>query len=570
MSSRHLQLRLVVMIMLILFIYPAPLTMPIGSNSNGEVTLQNIGDSVWADSGVSSYEATGAAQSVTLNGAISNNSQQTVLIDSSAPTPVSTNAPQGWTGTSLSGTVEQISTSLTPIENGHLDNYHSERTIIAGSPWNAMEYNVPDDWNIMEDGESNIHPYYGRLFFHSYSGTGRAGSMGWRFNAVYGTTNTIDPSLKLYLRQHVDLPYRELYSAEISLYYYVRSQSTLNDYFYLFVRFGDFEAKLHLFESGDPTDQWLKYTVQVPMSAFDSYPIPGALDVDIGIGTDYSGLPSSNVDNQLLIDQVDLVLEVRPFPEQIGLSANQTLITSSTSGSVSPYVPDGASRDCFSRSDTGISTSSALEVGIWSSSGTAWDDVIKYQIGIQFPLEIPRGAIVTSASLEVEALGYFGGGDNGLRLFVAEEDNVSPFTNGLPTLEDRYSWSSTSSAWIQDSWENGYRYRSSDFSSLVQSVISRSGWNTGNYICLMIDYMHSDLYRDWNSIKGTASYNGVDLSTLYVDFMVPQENDTISILNYKKDLTIDHNKVSSDLEDFPVLVDIYDSDLKTDTQPAGD
>ncbi|MHA2377187.1 MAG: DUF2341 domain-containing protein, partial [Candidatus Thorarchaeota archaeon] len=338
----------------------------------------------------------------------------------------------------------------------------------------------------------------------------------------------------------------------------------------MFVRFGDFEAKLHLFESGDPTDQWLKYTVQVPRSAFDSYAIPGALDVDIGIGTDYSGTPTSNVDNQLLIDQIDLVLEARPFPEQIGLSANQTLITSSVSGSVSPYVPDGASRDCFSRSDTGISTSSALEVGIWSSSGAAWDDVLKYQIGIQFPLEIPSGAIITSASLEVEALGYFGGGDNGLRLFVAEEDNVSPFTNGLPTLEDRYSWSTTSSAWIQDSWENGYRYRSSDISSLVQSIISRSGWNTGNYICIMIDYMHSDLYRDWNSIKGTASYNGVDLSTLYVDFMVPQENDTISVLKYKKDLTIDNTKVSSDLEDFPVLVDIYDSDLKTDTQPDGD
>ncbi|MFX1271105.1 MAG: hypothetical protein ACFFAX_05410 [Promethearchaeota archaeon] len=469
----------------------------------------------------------------------------------------------------MSGSISQISTSFQPIKNGLLDTYHTERTIISGSPWNAMEYNVPDEWSIIEEGESAIHPYYGRLYFHSYSGSGRDGSMGWRYTATFGTTNAINPSMKLYLTQSVQLPYRELYGAQISLYYYVRSQSTLNDYFYLFVRMGNYVAKLHLFESGDPTDQWLQYSVQVPMSAFDAYPIPGTLDLDIGVGTDYSGTPSSTVDHQLYLDEIDVVLQARPFPEQIGLSANQTVITGSIPGSVSTYVPDGASRDCFSRSDTGISTSSALEVGVWSSSGTSWDDVIKYQIGIQFPLDIPQGAIITSAALEVEALGYWGGGANSLRVFVAEEDNVAPFTNGLPNLENRYTWSNTSVAWIQDTWENYFRYRTPDMSSLVQSLVSRSGWSNGNYICVMIDYMNSDQYRDWNSMRGTWGYGGLDLATFYVDFLVPQEEDTISILEYKKDLTIDHTKVSSDLEDFPVLVDIYDSDLKTDARPDG-
>jgi hypothetical protein len=204
-----------------------------------------------------SFEGSGDSQDVTLNGVVSNDSQGLVMIDSTTPTQVTISAPSGWTGTSLGGTMDQISTTFTPIENGLLDAYHSERTIIAGSPWNAMEYNVPDNWNIIEEGESSIHPYYGRLFFHSYAGSGRAGSMGWRYTAVFGTTNAIDPSMQLYLSQHVDIPYRELYSAQISLNYYVRSQSTLNDYFYLFIRMGDYQAKLHLFESGDPTDQWL-------------------------------------------------------------------------------------------------------------------------------------------------------------------------------------------------------------------------------------------------------------------------------------------------------------------------
>ncbi|MHA2385478.1 MAG: LamG-like jellyroll fold domain-containing protein, partial [Candidatus Thorarchaeota archaeon] len=466
--------------------------------------------------------------------------------------------------------MDQISTTFTPIKNGLLDNYHSERTIIPGSPWSGTEYDVPDNWNIIEEGESPNHPYYSRLSFHSYSGLGRQGSMGWRFNAYYGTTNAIDPSMKLYLSQQVHIPYRELYSARISLEYYVRSQSTLNDYFYLFVRMGDYEAKLHLFESGDATDQWIPYSVDVPMSAFSSYPIPGAMQVDIGIGTDYSGLPSATVDHQLHLDEVDMVLQARPLPEQIGLSANHTTITGSSSGNVSPYVPDGALRDCFSRSDTGIDTSYALEVGAWSSSGSSWNDVVEYQIGLQFPLNIPQGAIITSAILDVEALGYFGGGDNGLRVFVAEEDDVSPFTDGLPILEDRYRWSNTSVSWIQNSWDNGQRYKTSDMSSLIQSVVSRSGWSDGNYICLMIDYMNSNQYRDWNSIKGTWSYNGADLAKLYVDFVVPQEEDTISVLSYKKDIIIDHTKVDDDITNFPLLIDIYDADLKTKAQYDGD
>ncbi|MFW9862188.1 MAG: hypothetical protein ACFFEX_08975 [Candidatus Thorarchaeota archaeon] len=566
--TRRMPFRLVMIGMLILLCCPIPGFLP-AQNGDRFSSSQERNTSVLASSGVQSYGGSGASQSVTLNGAVSNDSQGIVLLDSSAPTPATISGPQGWTGTSLSGSISQISTSFQPIKNGLLDTYHTERTINSGSPWNAMEYNVPDEWSIIEEGESTIHPYYGRLYFHSYSGSGRDGSMGWRYTATFGTTNAIDPSMKLYLTQRVQLPYRELYGAQISLYYYVRSQSTLNDYFYLFVRMGNYVAKLHLFESGDPTDQWLQYSVQVPMSAFDAYPIPGTLDVDIGVGTDYSGTPSSTVDHQLYLDEIDVVLQARPFPEQIGLSANQSIITGSIPGSVSPYVPDGASRDCFSRSDTGISTSSALEVGVWSSSGTSWNDVIKYQIGIQFPLDIPQGAIITSAALEVEALGYWGGGNNSLRVFVAEEDNVAPFTNGLPNLENRYTWSNTSVAWIQDTWENFFRYRTPDMSSLVQSVVSRSGWSNGNYICIMIDYMNSDQYRDWNSIRGTWGYGGLDLATFYVDFLVPQEDDTISILEYKKDLTIDHTKVSSDLEDFPVLVDIYDSDLKTDARPDG-
>ncbi|MFX1485300.1 MAG: LamG-like jellyroll fold domain-containing protein, partial [Promethearchaeota archaeon] len=48
----------------------------------------------------------------------------------------------------------------------------------------------------------------------------------------------------------------------------------------------------------------------------------------------------------------------------------------------------------------------------------------------------------------------------------------------------------------------------------------------------------------------------------------PELTPTIQF-DYRKDIVIDHTKVSADLMDFPLLIDIYDTDLKTDVQIDG-
>ncbi|MFX1544487.1 MAG: DUF2341 domain-containing protein, partial [Promethearchaeota archaeon] len=52
-------------------------------------------------------------------------------------------------------------------------------------------------------------------------------------------------------------------------------------------------------------------------------------------------------------------------------------------------------------------------------------------------------------------------------------------------------------------------------------------------------------------------------------FLGPELSRTIQF-NYKKDIVIDHTRVNADLADFPLLIDIYDTDLKTDAQVDGD
>jgi len=514
-----------------------------------------------------SYVNTGAPQSVTLKGVVGNDSQVIELLDPLASLPVSIDAPSGWTGEAMSGNIEHLSTRIAQVKNGLLDEYHIEHFIVPGSPWSDIEFFVPDDWAIVEKGETLAHPRSGHLYMLNYStgaNTGREGSMGWEFNANFAGHDA-NPEMELHLSQQIHLPWREVYSGEIRLQHYVQDSSTMNDLFYLFVRLGSYKVKFHIFESGYTTEEWIETVVQVPMSVFQNISIPGAVNLDIGIGTDYTGTPT--IDNRVLIDEVEVVFETRPLPEQIGLTANSTIISGSTQGSASPYMPDGAFRDCYDHYTTGLSTAD-YRVGVYGTNSD-WSDANTYQVGMQFPLDVPQGAVITSARLEVEAFGEVGGGDIAMRIHVAKADNVAPFTGGLPHLEDRYDWSETSIGWTLDLWTDYVRYRSPDFSPLVQEVVSRPGWSGGNYLCLMLDYMSSDSYQDYIVMRGSGDSGGDNLQRLLVSYVLPEDEDTISVLQFSKALTIDHTKVSSDLQDFPVLIDIYDTDLKTDARSDG-
>ncbi|MHA2072494.1 MAG: LamG-like jellyroll fold domain-containing protein, partial [Candidatus Thorarchaeota archaeon] len=67
--------------------------------------------------------------------------------------------------------------------------------------------------------------------------------------------------------------------------------------------------------------------------------------------------------------------------------------------------------------------------------------------------------------------------------------------------------------------------------------------------------------------------NQNDPSSFYsigLEQIVGEQPPIESEFSYKKDIVVDNTKVSADLTDFPLLVDIYDADLRTDVQPDGD
>ena len=518
---------------------------------------------------------TGNPLDVIMNGIVSNVGAESMSITSSRTGVSSVTITDGWTGSNLQAEIDTLSWRAEDVlDNGNLNLYHNELFIVTStSSDNDDVVQVPDKWTIIKDVvDDNAHPQHG--VYELDSDPNGDGSRGVYLNAEFSSSYDAVSTDEIYLSQLVSMPYRELYSAQISFRYRVSSSSNLDNMLHLFVRFGDYTTKFHVFESGDTTDTWLTASVTIPASSMSDVSTH-ALLFDIGLATDATGTQSSSTYVYAYIDEIQLDMVIRPFPEQINLNANRTLVWGYTSGSIYPYVPDGANRDCYDTPSAGIDldgfgNDGGLGVGIYDGSG--YYIASMFQAGLQFPLDIPDGAIVTSAYLEVEAMLGSNPGLGGMRVYIAQEDNVGAFTTGLPTLEDRYDWLETSVDWSLDSWVTSpvTRYRSPDMAAQIQRVISRSGWSSGNYIALMLDMMYANYYQRWNDVKGTAGFDNQNRARLMVEYIIPEPEDHVVSFNYQKDITIDHNDVVSDLTNFPVMIDITDSDLRDHVLLNGD
>ncbi|MFW9964736.1 MAG: LamG-like jellyroll fold domain-containing protein, partial [Candidatus Sifarchaeia archaeon] len=509
-------------------------------------------------------------------------SSGTSVIDYSHSAYVGIDPPLGWSSEQLEGQLEHLSMWVdAPLVNPNLNAYHEEHIFTTANPeYNDDPFYIPDGWTIVKFDASGgtEHPQHGVFEVNGYSGNGYDNSWGWRFDANPSSGTTLNPSNQMYFSQQIPIPWRSIYSAEIKFRYYVSSTSILDDDVFIFTRVEDYISKNNVFVSGTPMDTWFQATNIVPTSAFQSIENLGSMIFDIGLGTDITGIPGSSV-HEVYIDDVELRLQVRPFPEQIDLLANGLKVTGSTQGSVSPYVPDGSNRDCYSAPDSnggsggvdlnGYGDNGWLDVGADVPAYPDWTTAFDYQVGLQFPLYIPQGAAINSATLQVEASSD-STGFPGMRIYVAAEDDVSAFTSGYPLLPDRYDWVNTSIYWRPLTWTVNGRYDSPDIAALIQEVVSRPGWQSGNYISIMIDYAYSNQQYTYNQIKGSSGFAQADLARLFVEYIDSAPSDVIPSFRFNKNLVIDHSKVVSYLQDFPVLVDIWDEDLHLDVQADGD
>ncbi|MFW9861993.1 MAG: DUF2341 domain-containing protein, partial [Candidatus Thorarchaeota archaeon] len=569
---------------LIVFFFLAPSiehqTFPAPSRGSRESSAGN--DSSYLAEGTGSYEGTGESLPVDLNGLYSG--YGTASFDSSMPGYLTMNIPESWTSDHLTTSIDDLSRWVDSVLiNPRLDTYHNERWLFTGSDsqFNGDNFKVPDGWTLEKSDPTtgSQHPLQGIFDLYGSLGAGYDNTIGWEFAGNYAGTTPLEPTNEVYLSQQVLAPWRELYSAEINFLYYVRSLSDMDNGVHLFARFGDFVTKLEVFDTGDAVDTWIEAQVTVPKSYLQTLAVPNSVLFDIGLGTDISGQPGIGGNHAAYIDEIELKLNVRPFPEQINLKANGASVKGSTAGSISTYVPDGANRDCYSNVSSGIDLNGPSDNGVLNMGANApafpdWSTAYSYQVGLQFPLDAPQGSAITSAYLEVEAetgAQYLTDTFDGrMRILVADENTVTAFTTGLPELADRYNWVDTDIVWTPSDWTAGTRYTSPNIAPILQKVVSRADWQSGNYVCIMLEYAHSTNDLSWNNIKGSSNYPQADLSRLFVDYLTPEPEDIVYSFEKSKTISVDHLKVAGNLYDFPVLVDIWDADLHTDVQPDGD
>ncbi|MGY5872361.1 MAG: LamG domain-containing protein, partial [Candidatus Thorarchaeota archaeon] len=516
---------------------------------------------------------TGLPLDVNIGGVVSNEGEGSYQITSGSSGSSSVTIEDGWTGSNLNAEIDTLTMVAEDVlNNGDFDDTHNELFIVTDQTTvNDNPVLLPDGWTLVKDvPDDNPHPTEGAFHLAS-TPSGYGSTYGVRMGSTY--TGTFDHVLgeEIYISQMVSIPWREVYSVTISFRYFVESSSDLEDQVNLFIRIGRVTREFHVFESGDPTDTWLTETRTIlasSMSDLSSY----AIQFDIGLTSDQEGQGNAN-SASVRIDDVKADFTVRPFPEQVDLKANGTLVWGSTSGSVYPYVPDDANRDCYDTASSGLDldgygNDGGLGVGMYS---TGYDMGTQFDAAFQFPVDIPNGAIITSAHFEVEATMGSASYMPGMRLSVADLSNMTAFTAGGGSLEERYSWLDTSIDWTVNSWLTTpvTRYNSPDMAPLIQKVVSNSSWVSGNYLCVMAELMYTSSDQNWNDLKGSSHYDGTHLARLFVEYVIPENDDTIIFFDYQKDITIDYTKVAATLTDFPVMIDLIDTDLKTKVLSGG-
>jgi len=105
-----------------------------------------------------------------------------------------------------------------------------------------------------------------------------------------------------------------------------------------------------------------------------------------------------------------------------------------------------------------------------------------FSSGVRFTnVNIPQGSIINSAYLKLKAQLFYGAIPE---TFIEGEnsDNAATFStaadyDGRPRTSANVSW--TPSDWVQNTW-----YNSSDIKTVIQEIVNRVGWASGNALVL--------------------------------------------------------------------------------------
>ncbi len=144
-----------------------------------------------------------------------------------------------------------------------------------------------------------------------------------------------------------------------------------------------------------------------------------------------------------------------------------------------------------------------------TSGGTVWVDdnyaLMANYTGFRFQnVNIPAGATIQSATLELTSYGT-GTTSFSVNVYAEDQDNPTAFSSSFYNVSNR-TRTSAYTAWNTGttSFVNGVSFSSPDIASVIQEVISRPGWASGNSLVILTT-PNSGNKGIWKH-RGNASY----------------------------------------------------------------
>jgi hypothetical protein len=190
----------------------------------------------------------------------------------------------------------------------------------------------------------------------------------------------------------------------------------------------------------------------------------------------------------------------------------------------------GASADdCYTRWDGSAwqfsTTSNYQSVGWGDSSSYA-----KRGGGIRFTnVTIPQGTTITAAYLTFRC-NYANSGANCLTKIKGEaSDNAAPFSDysnfsGRSRISASVNWDNI------PAWSSDTDYNSPDISSIIQEIVNRPGWASGNALVIFWDDFDDRSTHAIGNWRAAYSYDGSTTyaSKLHIEYEIPVTEKTSS------------------------------------------
>lgn len=159
-------------------------------------------------------------------------------------------------------------------------------------------------------------------------------------------------------------------------------------------------------------------------------------------------------------------------------------------------------------------TSSRLELGNASSS---------QRVGLRFVVAIPKGAVISKAYLQFKTATVSSGATT-LTLRGQTSDNAPTFESRNGNISSRTTTSATVT-WSPPAWtlagEAGLRQQSPDLSSIIQEIVNRPGWVSGNALALIITGTGERVATSFDGDRSGAPLLHVDYLPLMVTLSPP-------------------------------------------------